>query len=79
MIKYHQLYRFNLLLIVALSADRCVLVLNKTDLLPEDGRQKFNRELKQTSGLPPICPISCHTNEGLQEFLTVLHSSVETL
>ncbi|GAA6221279.1 tRNA modification GTPase GTPBP3, mitochondrial isoform X2 [Lates japonicus] len=63
----------------ALPADRYLLVLNKTDLLPEDQRQKLDRELRQVSGLPPVCLISCHTNEGLQDFLTVLHSNVKTL
>ncbi|XP_040896661.1 tRNA modification GTPase GTPBP3, mitochondrial isoform X2 [Toxotes jaculatrix] len=61
------------------QTDRCLLVLNKTDLLPEDQRQKLNGELKQVSGLPPVCLISCCTNEGLQDFLTVLHNSVKTL
>lgn len=63
----------------AFSADRCLLVLNKTDLLPEDERQNLDRELRRVSGLPPTCLISCRTNEGLQEFLTVLHSSLKTL
>ncbi|XP_026179583.1 5-taurinomethyluridine-[tRNA] synthase subunit GTPB3, mitochondrial isoform X3 [Mastacembelus armatus] len=63
----------------AFSADRYLLVLNKTDLLPEDQRQRLGRELRQVSGFPPVCLISCHTNEGLQDFLTVLHSSVKTL
>ncbi|XP_028260389.1 5-taurinomethyluridine-[tRNA] synthase subunit GTPB3, mitochondrial isoform X2 [Parambassis ranga] len=61
------------------ETDRCVLVLNKTDLLPEKQRQKLDRELRAVSGLPPVCPISCQTNEGLKDFLTVLHSSVKTL
>ncbi|XP_026200977.1 tRNA modification GTPase GTPBP3, mitochondrial isoform X2 [Anabas testudineus] len=63
----------------ALPADKCLLVLNKSDLLPEDGRQKLTGELRRVSGLPPICLISCHSNEGLQDFLTVLHSRVKTL
>ncbi|XP_026179582.1 5-taurinomethyluridine-[tRNA] synthase subunit GTPB3, mitochondrial isoform X2 [Mastacembelus armatus] len=61
------------------DTDRYLLVLNKTDLLPEDQRQRLGRELRQVSGFPPVCLISCHTNEGLQDFLTVLHSSVKTL
>ncbi|XP_019127882.2 5-taurinomethyluridine-[tRNA] synthase subunit GTPB3, mitochondrial isoform X2 [Larimichthys crocea] len=59
--------------------DRFLLVLNKSDLLPEEQKQKLDRELRCVSGLPPVCLISCHTNEGLQDFLTVLHSSVKTL
>lgn len=60
-------------------ADRSLLVLNKIDLLPQEQRLKLDRELSRVSGLPPVCLISCHTNEGLQDFLTVLHSSVKTL
>uniref|UniRef100_A0A3P9J4H5 5-taurinomethyluridine-[tRNA] synthase subunit GTPB3, mitochondrial n=1 Tax=Oryzias latipes TaxID=8090 RepID=A0A3P9J4H5_ORYLA len=59
--------------------DRCLLVLNKTDLLPEAQRQKLDRELKGVSGLPPVCLISCQTHEGLQDFLSVLQSRVKTL
>ncbi|KAG7230594.1 hypothetical protein INR49_025311 [Caranx melampygus] len=62
-----------------LSADTCLLVLNKTDLLPEGQRQKLDRELRQVSGLPPISLISCHTDDGLQDFLAMLHSSIKTL
>ncbi|KAM9358283.1 5-taurinomethyluridine-[tRNA] synthase subunit GTPB3, mitochondrial [Symphorus nematophorus] len=61
------------------NTGRCLLVLNKTDLLPQEQRQKLDVELRQVSGLPPVCLISCHTNEGLQDFLTELHSSVKTL
>ncbi|XP_060890117.1 tRNA modification GTPase GTPBP3, mitochondrial isoform X1 [Labrus mixtus] len=59
--------------------DRFLLVLNKTDLLPEEQRQKLDRELRQVSGLPPVCLISCHSNDGLQDFITALHSRVKTL
>ncbi|CAI5635517.1 unnamed protein product [Oreochromis niloticus] len=58
---------------------RCLLVLNKADLLPEKQRQKLDMELRGVSGLPAVCLISCQTNEGLKDFLTVLHSSVKTL
>ncbi|XP_049910765.1 tRNA modification GTPase GTPBP3, mitochondrial isoform X2 [Epinephelus moara] len=61
------------------ETDRFLLVLNKTDLLPQEQRLKLNGELMRVSGLPPVCLISCHTNDGLQDFLTVLHSSVKTL
>ncbi|KAF3835317.1 hypothetical protein F7725_027875 [Dissostichus mawsoni] len=60
-------------------ADRCLLVLNKMDLLPEDQRLELDGELRRVSGFPPVCLISCHTKEGLHDFLTVLHSSVKTL
>ncbi|XP_029356895.1 5-taurinomethyluridine-[tRNA] synthase subunit GTPB3, mitochondrial isoform X2 [Echeneis naucrates] len=61
------------------AVDNCLLVLNKTDLLPEEQRQNLDMELRQVSGLPPACLISCHSNEGLQDFLTALHGNVKTL
>ncbi|XP_074523529.1 5-taurinomethyluridine-[tRNA] synthase subunit GTPB3, mitochondrial [Halichoeres trimaculatus] len=62
-----------------LSTDRFLLVLNKSDLLSEEQRQKLDRELRQVSGLPPFSLISCLSDEGLQDFLKVLHSSIKTL
>ncbi|XP_076009406.1 5-taurinomethyluridine-[tRNA] synthase subunit GTPB3, mitochondrial [Genypterus blacodes] len=59
--------------------DSCILVLNKTDLLPEEGRRRLGRELKRAAGLPPVCLISCVTNEGVQDFLTLLHGNIQTL
>ncbi|XP_039890869.1 tRNA modification GTPase GTPBP3, mitochondrial isoform X1 [Simochromis diagramma] len=61
------------------DTDRCLLVLNKADLLPEKQRQKLDTELRGVSGLPAVRLISCQTNEGLKDFLTVLHSRVKTL
>ncbi|KAK2835296.1 hypothetical protein Q5P01_015780 [Channa striata] len=58
---------------------RCLLVLNKCDLLPEDERHKLDRELKRVRGLPAISLMSCHTDEGLQDFLTLLQNSVKIL
>ncbi|KAJ4942966.1 hypothetical protein JOQ06_005478 [Pogonophryne albipinna] len=60
-------------------ADRLLLVLNKMDLLPEEQRLELDGELRRVSGFPPVCLISCHTKEGVHDFLTVLHSSVKTL
>ncbi|KAF7202613.1 tRNA modification GTPase GTPBP3, mitochondrial isoform X1 [Nothobranchius furzeri] len=61
------------------ATDMCLLVLNKSDLLPETQRQKLKMELRGVSGLPAVCLLSCQTNEGLKDFLTVLQSSVKTL
>ncbi|MEQ2265480.1 hypothetical protein XENORESO_007800 [Xenotaenia resolanae] len=58
---------------------RCLLVLNKTDLLPEAQREQLTLGLRGVCGLPPVCLISCQTNEGLMDFLTVLQSSVKAL
>ncbi|XP_068174856.1 tRNA modification GTPase GTPBP3, mitochondrial isoform X2 [Antennarius striatus] len=60
-------------------ADRFLLVLNKTDLLPQEQKQKLDVDLRQFSGLPPVCLISCQTTDGLHDFLAVLHSSVKNL
>ncbi|XP_041648090.1 tRNA modification GTPase GTPBP3, mitochondrial isoform X2 [Cheilinus undulatus] len=62
-----------------LESDRCLLVLNKADLLSEDQRKVLDLELRRAPGLPPVSLISCHSHEGLQDFLTVLHSRVKTL
>ncbi|KAM9386289.1 5-taurinomethyluridine-[tRNA] synthase subunit GTPB3, mitochondrial [Pholidichthys leucotaenia] len=58
---------------------RCLLVLNKADLLPEERRQKLCRELRAVCGLPPFCLISCQTGEGLKNLLTVLISAIRTM
>ncbi|XP_054645710.1 tRNA modification GTPase GTPBP3, mitochondrial [Dunckerocampus dactyliophorus] len=62
----------------ALQTDKCLLVLNKVDLLPEEQRRMLKMELGSISRLP-LCVMSCRTNEGLQDFLTTLHSRVKTL
>lgn len=54
-------------------------MLNKTDLLPQVQRHQLDEELGRVSGLPPLCLISCQTEEGLQDFLAELHSSVRNL
>uniref|UniRef100_A0A673AL26 5-taurinomethyluridine-[tRNA] synthase subunit GTPB3, mitochondrial n=1 Tax=Sphaeramia orbicularis TaxID=375764 RepID=A0A673AL26_9TELE len=61
------------------TQDQCLLVLNKVDLLTEETKQKLEADLSRVPGLPPLCFISCHTNEGLQHFLTELHNRVKTL
>ncbi|XP_024135183.1 tRNA modification GTPase GTPBP3, mitochondrial isoform X2 [Oryzias melastigma] len=61
------------------NKDRCLLVLNKTDLLPEAHRRELERELNEVSGLPPVCLLSCQTHEGLQDFLSVFHSRLKIL
>ncbi|TNN35600.1 tRNA modification GTPase GTPBP3, mitochondrial [Liparis tanakae] len=56
-----------------------LLVLNKTDLLPEAQRLALARGLGGVPGLPPVCHLSCLTSAGLQDFLSVLHATVKTL
>ncbi|XP_057698134.1 tRNA modification GTPase GTPBP3, mitochondrial isoform X1 [Corythoichthys intestinalis] len=62
-----------------LPSDRFLLVLNKVDLLPDEHRQMLKQKFGCIPALPPVCVISCHTNEGLQHFLTTLHSRVKSL
>ncbi|XP_061634632.1 tRNA modification GTPase GTPBP3, mitochondrial isoform X1 [Phyllopteryx taeniolatus] len=63
----------------ALQSDRFLVVLNKVDLLPEEQRDMLKMKFGCIAGLPPVCVLSCHTNEGLQDFLTTLHGRVKTL
>ena len=59
--------------------ERCLLVLNKSDLVPLDRRERVEEELRRSPGLPPVCFLSCHTSSGLEAFLSLLHSHVKTL
>ncbi|XP_071202500.1 tRNA modification GTPase GTPBP3, mitochondrial isoform X3 [Salvelinus alpinus] len=61
------------------ASDRVLLVLNKSDLVPEEQRERTEGELRESSGLPPACFLSCYTSTGLEDFLTVLQSRVKTL
>ncbi|XP_029506902.1 tRNA modification GTPase GTPBP3, mitochondrial isoform X1 [Oncorhynchus nerka] len=61
------------------ASDRVLLVLNKSDLVPEGQRERTEGELRERPGLPPACFLSCSTSTGLEDFLTVLQSRVKTL
>ncbi|XP_010870873.2 tRNA modification GTPase GTPBP3, mitochondrial isoform X2 [Esox lucius] len=61
------------------TSDRVLLVLNKSDLVPEAQKERTERELRESLGLPPACFLSCHTTTGLGDFLAVLQSRVKTL
>ncbi|KAJ7986226.1 hypothetical protein DPEC_G00337760 [Dallia pectoralis] len=61
------------------AADSVLLVLNKSDLVPEVQKERTERELRESLGLPPACFLSCHTTTGLGDFLTLLQSRVKTL
>ncbi|CAL8256364.1 unnamed protein product [Merluccius merluccius] len=60
---------------------RCVLVLNKRDLIPERRRGELERALAVAAApsLPPWCLLSCHTSAGLQELLVLLQGSLKAL
>lgn len=82
MSKYSQAGPFphcSTLVSVVAPAGRVLLVLNKTDLLSRVQRQHLDRELGRVPGLPPVCLISCHTDEGLQDFLAALSTAVRNL
>lgn len=61
------------------TAERCVMVLNKLDLLSEQSRQRLQTELSSWAAPPSLCCVSCHTKEGLDDFLTELHHRVQQL
>uniref|UniRef100_A0A8C7MSB6 GTP binding protein 3, mitochondrial n=1 Tax=Oncorhynchus kisutch TaxID=8019 RepID=A0A8C7MSB6_ONCKI len=61
------------------ASDKVLLVLNKSDLVPEEQRERTEGELRERPGLPPACFLSCSTSTGLEDFLTVLQSRVKTL
>lgn len=61
------------------APERCLLVLNKSDLVPAKQRERVEGELRQTPGLPTVCFLSCLTSSGLEVFLSLLHNHVRTL
>ncbi|CAL8306851.1 unnamed protein product [Lota lota] len=60
---------------------KCVLVLNKVDLIPEQQRGQLERELAGTPSLPPWCLVSCTSTSsaGLQGLLVMLQASLKAL
>lgn len=55
-----------------------IVVLNKIDLLSQDNLSTV-QELCRQHGLPPICLLSCHTDEGIGDFLRILRQTLETI
>ncbi|XP_018421430.1 PREDICTED: tRNA modification GTPase GTPBP3, mitochondrial-like [Nanorana parkeri] len=55
-----------------------MVVLNKMDLLSQDSLS-IAKELCKQHGLPPICLLSCHTGEGVGDFLRILRQTLETV
>ncbi|XP_076880535.1 5-taurinomethyluridine-[tRNA] synthase subunit GTPB3, mitochondrial isoform X2 [Brachyhypopomus gauderio] len=58
---------------------QCLLILNKSDLLPKEHIAVIQRVLEQNSDVPPVSILSCYTKEGLDDFLTLLQARVKAL
>ncbi|XP_062869076.1 tRNA modification GTPase GTPBP3, mitochondrial [Trichomycterus rosablanca] len=58
---------------------KCLLILNKSDLLHDDHISVVQKTLQQASNLVPVCILSCHSRDGLHDFLTLLQDRVKTL
>lgn len=58
---------------------RCLLVLNKRDLLSMRTVGSLQKSISQAEGLPPASLVSCHTGEGLDDFLEVFQDRMSTL
>ncbi|KAK7888887.1 hypothetical protein WMY93_024447 [Mugilogobius chulae] len=59
--------------------EQSMVVLNKLDLLTEQRRQRLLTDLSLWTDPPCVCCVSCHTREGLQDFLSQLHLRVRHL
>ncbi|XP_076134519.1 5-taurinomethyluridine-[tRNA] synthase subunit GTPB3, mitochondrial [Alosa pseudoharengus] len=57
----------------------CLLVLNKSDLLSKEQCRSIQSALRESSDLPPACLLSCHTNGGVNGFLSALKNAVQIL
>ncbi|XP_066460605.1 tRNA modification GTPase GTPBP3, mitochondrial isoform X2 [Eleutherodactylus coqui] len=55
-----------------------VVALNKVDLLSQESIVGI-KQLYQESGLPPVCLLSCHTGEGIGNFLRVLRDRLKAI
>ncbi|KAI1891805.1 hypothetical protein AGOR_G00147530 [Albula goreensis] len=58
---------------------RCLLVLNKSDLLSEEQVASLQSILSQAAELPPACLLSCRTGHGMDHFMGALQKQVKSL
>ncbi|XP_063056582.1 tRNA modification GTPase GTPBP3, mitochondrial isoform X2 [Engraulis encrasicolus] len=58
---------------------RCLLVLNKSDLLSEEQQQCIMGVLAERGDQPRACLMSCHTSGGVTDFLFLLKDTVKIL
>uniref|UniRef100_A0A3B3S5R8 5-taurinomethyluridine-[tRNA] synthase subunit GTPB3, mitochondrial n=1 Tax=Paramormyrops kingsleyae TaxID=1676925 RepID=A0A3B3S5R8_9TELE len=61
------------------SLQRCLLVLNKRDLLSRRTVDGLQKSISQAEGLPLASLLSCQTGDGLDDFLDVFQDRMRTL
>ncbi|XP_053321737.1 tRNA modification GTPase GTPBP3, mitochondrial isoform X2 [Spea bombifrons] len=55
-----------------------IIVLNKVDLLTQSALISL-QELCEGPKIPPVCFLSCHTGQGVSDFLDILQGSLENI
>ncbi|MCJ8737847.1 hypothetical protein PDJAM_G00028810 [Pangasius djambal] len=58
---------------------QCLLILNKSDLLPNEHISIIQRALSDAFTVAPVSILSCSTREGLADFLKLLQERVKTM
>ncbi|XP_048833337.1 tRNA modification GTPase GTPBP3, mitochondrial isoform X2 [Brienomyrus brachyistius] len=61
------------------SLQRCLLVLNKKDLLSKEAVDSLQKSISQAEDLPPASLLSCLTGDGLDHLLDLLQDRMRTL
>ncbi|NP_001018605.1 tRNA modification GTPase GTPBP3, mitochondrial precursor [Danio rerio] len=56
-----------------------ILILNESDLVSAEQQRSIQTSLQELSGAPSACFLSCHSRDGLEELLTLLHNTLKTL
>ncbi|TRZ01416.1 hypothetical protein DNTS_015154, partial [Danionella cerebrum] len=56
-----------------------VLILNKSDLVSAEHKQRVESSLQMEADLPLVCFMSCHTRDGLEDLLTLLQGRLKIL
>nr|AIL25244.1 mitochondrial GTP binding protein 3 [Danio rerio] len=56
-----------------------ILILNKSDLVSAEQQRSIQTSLQELSDAPSACFLSCHSRDGLEELLTLLHNTLKTL
>ncbi|MFT7798660.1 tRNA modification GTPase GTPBP3, mitochondrial [Arapaima gigas] len=61
------------------SLKRCLLVLNKRDLLHEEQLNTIEKTITHVEDFPPVCLLSCQSGDGFDHFLSILQNRLQTL